>query len=483
MSDEIQIKDKKSLKAWLKVRPREESVVLAHRAAMRVAPVWIDAVATERLRKRDLTSTPLLRLNLISGVAAKAPTPEISACAAASSGFVANTLAAASSASTSAAAAFSAASAAARASISDGPAGAVGAVRAASFIDSSDAWGSVESDARSLTSNEVLIELPLWRSANPLQELWTASIPMLRDTPGGDFWIDWYQRALDGRHQNWDLLRDVALIEDGVWEEGGAALDQRITELVVRHGLAATDYGEQIVTIPQTGQFRTIQTHAIPADVLEDVLDKIRDAASILPDAAGNNPYLALDEDIALLVYAGERYPHRPRMLYSVLSRVQRRIEHRIASGDCIADANTDDLRATIAEASADLLAFSPEVRDSVRRHAELAPPATVPPNAAETIAIVDAVASNFADYPHDEMPEDARLIYDPKAPLEVRKEAAIRTEGRLLRSRGAMQRDKTGKVAKNVTDALKELGALESGITAALDILHAALRLLFWLV
>ena len=61
--------------------------------------------------------------------------------------------------------------------------------------------------------------------------------PLLRNTPGGEFWIDWYQRALDGRPQNWPLLRDVALIDDALWEEGGEALRREIDRIAERHRL------------------------------------------------------------------------------------------------------------------------------------------------------------------------------------------------------------------------------------------------------
>lgn len=71
--------------------------------------------------------------------------------------------------------------------------------------------------------------------SNPLADEWDRSIAVLQETPGGSFWIDWYQRALDGRPQNWPLLRDVALIDNALWEQGGEALDRKIASLVEEH--------------------------------------------------------------------------------------------------------------------------------------------------------------------------------------------------------------------------------------------------------
>lgn len=70
-----------------------------------------------------------------------------------------------------------------------------------------------------------------------MASLWRESQPLLRATPGGKFWIDWYQRALDGGSQNWPLLRDVALIDIAVRREGGAALDREIARISERHRL------------------------------------------------------------------------------------------------------------------------------------------------------------------------------------------------------------------------------------------------------
>ena len=62
MSESVDIKDRESLKAWLKDQPHEVAVWIASRAAARVLPVWWDAVLTEDwARKRDLTATPIVR--------------------------------------------------------------------------------------------------------------------------------------------------------------------------------------------------------------------------------------------------------------------------------------------------------------------------------------------------------------------------------------------------------------------------------------
>lgn len=53
------------------------------------------------------------------------------------------------------------------------------------------------------------------------------------------FWADWYRQVIGGRPTNLPLLRDVALIDDAIWQAGGDALDGAIDLIVERHRLLA----------------------------------------------------------------------------------------------------------------------------------------------------------------------------------------------------------------------------------------------------
>lgn len=75
------IRDEKSLERWLNSQPREFGLAIAHRSAMRVAPIWFRAMEEGRARKSDLTALPILRLNLTLGVARKIPTPKVKVAA------------------------------------------------------------------------------------------------------------------------------------------------------------------------------------------------------------------------------------------------------------------------------------------------------------------------------------------------------------------------------------------------------------------
>lgn len=82
--------------------------------------------------------------------------------------------------------------------------------------------------------------MAVWKLA---RKVWEESIPILNNLPGGAFWSDWYQRALDGRPQNWLLLRDIALIDGALWQAGGDELDREISRIAERYRLLEEVYG------------------------------------------------------------------------------------------------------------------------------------------------------------------------------------------------------------------------------------------------
>lgn len=63
------VMDREALQNWLRTRPMCDSISIAHRAALRMAPMWFSAMAVDWAHKNELTALPLVRLNLTSGVA------------------------------------------------------------------------------------------------------------------------------------------------------------------------------------------------------------------------------------------------------------------------------------------------------------------------------------------------------------------------------------------------------------------------------
>jgi hypothetical protein len=250
-----EVQDEGSLRRWLESLPRDtpeeeaearrRAVVIAHRAAMRALPgnrAYRDLTA---LQERAWLAMPIMRADLVSGVAAIDLALDISAAANAAVA-AADALAGAADAAAlaAAAAAVRAESDAVRMSEVGGDIGtALAATAVAAFTNlpaRAAFWRSVRADCVALEAGEAAIVAPLWSERNPQKADWAALREMmLAMGDGWGFWVDWYENALEGRPQDLELLTEVALIPSEDWEKGAEHVNGLIAEIVARRGREA----------------------------------------------------------------------------------------------------------------------------------------------------------------------------------------------------------------------------------------------------
>ncbi len=271
MSDSTLTYDGEPLEKWLQDAHPSSSSMLAHRAAMRALPLWIATMTAAWTKTFKRSALPLLRLNLtVAAARGRADDKILSAIqktiieidldrrARTAAGIFdsRDVLNDADSAYDAVQAAFSSCEAListkgliAAEKAYDAVNSLLRAVEGYSVSDEHfsiferSIWDSLQGDIEAAASDEHITARPLWRLSNPLATSWEASIPILHGAPGGAFWIDWYQRALDGRPQNWPLLRDVALIDNALWQAGGDELDREISRIAERYRLLEEVYG------------------------------------------------------------------------------------------------------------------------------------------------------------------------------------------------------------------------------------------------
>lgn len=295
---DLEIVDRASLRACLEGRPREDSVVVAVRAALRVAPLaWSHPVIRED--EGDLTSLQICRALLIGGVAGKMPTPPIRAAAAA-----------ATAAALAAAAAF-----AALATTTTTTATALAAATAAADAAFAAAiWEQVRADARAQESGEDPASAPLWSGPPPdwfetaaagTRALWQAD-------PVFSFWLLWLDGVLTGRQIDWALQEKVALIPDNVWRRGAEAVAAEIArireQLRLRREVALLK--AQLEASRAEIAALSNRLHNNPPQLVDDVADPFGQAALIVE---------ALNEAEAELA----REAPRPAVLNRVSGRLQ----------------------------------------------------------------------------------------------------------------------------------------------------------------
>lgn len=242
------IVDGNSLEAWLKERPedlrRQCALFVASRAAARVAPLAWDWFQFDPVAIRHrFTSLPLCRSQLTSVLAFLVPN-DVNLSAANAGRAAADDIASARLVDdvadpvdkfpTVEAAASAASAAALTATVADAAAYAVSAVEAADYAMDYAHYAVIRADCQLWLDLEGagdidiarLQSAPLWQGESPLETDWAdlkaelISDATSDDSRGADwsFWIDWYERLLEGRAQNIDMLLEIVTSDKINWK-------------------------------------------------------------------------------------------------------------------------------------------------------------------------------------------------------------------------------------------------------------------------
>lgn len=224
MAKAIEIRDRESLLHWLNNRPkatrRQDSAILASRAALRVLPFIARADGSRESQFARLTMA-VFRANTISRIAGTIPTRDITAADAADADAYADPDsyadayadaaadaygAAVADAAAAAAAADAAYAASARAAAADDAAAAAAAYAAANAARATaDTWSALSADAEVVSHQGTiaLLSAPLWPGKTP--DGWPDALKRLKTSLSARFpedhwsvWTDWYESIARG---------------------------------------------------------------------------------------------------------------------------------------------------------------------------------------------------------------------------------------------------------------------------------------------
>lgn len=436
------IRDEGTLRAWLERRDRSGSVAIAHRCAMRVAPLWVENISPEGPQKLWI-----FRLNLLCSPILDYRDTQIRAATVAAARAVSQVplayVSPSATAGRSARTTFGAHRAARAAMVASE---AYGAVTSASIdaptifgpVTPTAIWENLRADCNLLDAGHSLDHTPLWHAApNPLQKAWDKTRTLWQaEAPTYDFWLRWYQGALDGTPLPPALLRDIALIPDAEWEKGAAHIAGLIAGIERDHALAATPNGEEVVFNPATGRLHLVPVTDLPTDIADYARRKITKAVALFDDDVGNQ-YAALAPDCAMLASAVADAGNLPVELFDACASAVRRLTARVKNGDCPppeTDPLIADYAARLREAGADILGHDAKTQEVLAARNAINGNDALIDGAAVILAAVGEIQPVTEGLLRAALAVDAKVATDLAANPEDRKVASYRLVSRMVR-------------------------------------------------
>ena len=242
-SNLIDFRDRNASRTWLKKQSYEVRAAIASRAALRLFPFVVNGETHDSKQNGKLLFV-VQRALLIASIAPVLPSDKIASAAtsASTSPFAAETV----DATAAAASSFSAIAAVSFYAATVDSTDFETSVDAAAFASSGTAVAyfaatTAATDAATIDaglSAESLMQLQLWHGSNHLVKNWNKAMEALEGySVDQSFWIDWYQRILDGRPQNWEMLKEIALIDPEDWDKGAEHVNGLIAEIQARYAV------------------------------------------------------------------------------------------------------------------------------------------------------------------------------------------------------------------------------------------------------
>lgn len=186
---------------------------------------------------------------------------------------------------------------------------------------------SLRADCAALLAGNSLECRPQWDGENTLTPLWADIRPqILAQREGWRYWLDWYENALHGRPQDYDLLTRIALIPQEDWDKGADHIDALIARIRAEHIAETRPLGEDAIERGADGLWHRVGRSDIDRDILQDAIDAVRDEIRTLRgklQGPQGNLFTALVDDLDLLDARIARYPDCPLRLHDTFLRVQ----------------------------------------------------------------------------------------------------------------------------------------------------------------
>lgn len=166
---------------------------------------------------------------------------------------------------------------------------------------------------------------------------------------------------MEGRAPDWELWREVALIDDAIWQAGPEAVAEAIEGVKAELASKRLPLAEDLVADPETGLFSVVPREIANLPLLAASLGQVSDAVDdVLAENA--NGLRENSSDVLKLRRTVERYANDPQRVEMDMTSVSASLLRQVACEDLPASAAILGLQQVVQQTADGLRATHPEI-------------------------------------------------------------------------------------------------------------------------
>ena len=264
------------------------------------------------------------------------------------------------------------------------------------------------------------------------------------------FAADWYETILSGETQDVDLLVEIAGLSDRIWNRGGSNLAELISETIKGYRLRkATPLAEDIVYDNERGMLRMVPFRALPNDLYETGIEKLRDAvADVRRASEKSNSYTMLSSTLSMLERTLDSYSQNPQRVHDDQLLAARRVRQLLHDDYVAADHEVTSFLQVLETNAIDIRAAVSEVAIAVQKRNEIRIQELDSYEQKQLQSTIEAIAGSSDKPLAQELLEDRKTTFSAQ-PARENVESSYRLTSRLARvARIARDLDSVGKLA-----------------------------------
>lgn len=221
---------------------------------------------------------------------------------------------------------------------------------------------------------------PLWAEDNPRQETWDDVRNALAQTDWAEAWgffVAWYEALLDpkGRAPNWDMLEEIALIDDANWTRGAEVLLPKVDAIWERYRLDSIIAENPLaLRIERRGSTGALVAFPIEERDMSLIVGDIRKAVTEFnrrcKSGSGNlGPMMQrlCEQTIKELRTRLGKVKRNPRELLRLLEETRRSLSKIAETEGFASDERLDRLIGNLEHREEDICVAAPEVMEEVK--------------------------------------------------------------------------------------------------------------------